>query len=365
MSEDLEIINLTKSKLREHIENNTFWKSGVAPMAKSKAIWLVSNNRIEEEDSCGILAWENSEMVAFIYMFPDLINTTDQPSKKVYWMIDWWVVKRYKDSILGTYIYDYAVKLVQNQVVIKGYTENVQEFYDKRPFSVIASRLRHTIFFSLDRSMLLGRFPFLKPIKFLMDIIDGLTGKIVRFINRNKLGKKTEALTYEFINELDKATWDFIKPLCTKDLILKTKDYVNWQLSNTQYLQVPVNHKRPYTNLQPGVSDNIRIHNLKIMKNDVVIGFLSYIINYNEFNVKYFLVEDPDNYDLCVDVLMENLLKSKRNFIFTDDTELSDNLNKRYFTVFTHKVRKKGLVHNDTVFDYNSLTMFNRDGHFY
>ncbi|XMO86141.1 hypothetical protein AAFN75_15230 [Algibacter sp. AS12] len=365
MSEDLEIVNLTKSKLREHIEDNTFWKSGLAPMAKSKAIWLLSNNRIEEEDFCGVLAMEKDEMVAFIYMFPDFINMHDQPAKKVYWMIDWWVAKRYKDTVLGTYIYDYSVKLTQNQVVIKSYTENIQEFYDKRPFSVIASRLRHTLFFSLDRSMLLGRFPFLKPVKFLMDIMDGITGKLVRFVNRRKLGTNTAALTYEFINELDNDTWNFIKPLCKNDLILKTKDYVNWQLSNTQYLQVPTNHKRPYSNLQPGISDNIHIHNLKIIKDNSVIGFLSYIINYNEFNVKYFLVEDPINYDVCVDVLMENLLKSKRNFIFTDDTELSDNLNKRYLSVFTHKVIKKGIAHNDTKFDYDSVTLFNRDGHFY
>ncbi|SFD07507.1 hypothetical protein [Algibacter pectinivorans] len=365
MSEDLEIVNLTKSKLREHIENNTFWKSGLAPMAKSKAIWLIANNRIEEEDFCGVLAMEKDKMVAFIYMFPDVINMQSQPLKKVYWMIDWWVAKQYKTTVLGTYIYDYAVKLVQNQVVIKSYTENVQDFYDKRPFRVITSRLRHTIFYSLDRSMLLGRFQFLKPVKFLLDIIDGTTGKLIRFINKLKLGKRTAHLTYEFINELDNPTWHFIEPLCKNDLILKTKDYVNWQLSNTQYLQIPLNHKKPYTNLQPGISDNIHIHNLKIMKNESIIGFLSYIINYNEFNVKYFLVEDLKHYDVCVDVLMENLLKSKRNFIFTDDTKLSDNLNKRYFSVFTHKVTKKGIVHNDTIFDYEGITLYNRDGHFY
>ena len=54
---------------------------------------------------------------------------------------------------------------------------------------------------------------------------------------------------------------------------------------------------------------------------------MSYIINYNEFNVKYFVVEKDTNYDLCIDALMEHLVKSKRNFVFTDDTKLSNNIN--------------------------------------
>ena len=77
------------------------------------------------------------------------------------------------------------------------------------------------------------------------------------------------------------------------------------------------------------------------------------------------MVEDDVHYDLCVDALVENLLNSKRNFIFTDDTKLSENLSKRYFTVFIHKVTKKAIAHNDTMFNYDTVTLYNRDGHFY
>ncbi len=365
MSEDLEIVALTKKMLRNVVENNTFWKSGLAPMPKSKASWLISNNRINEEDYCGVIAYENKEMISFIYMIPDLINSNDSIGKKAYWMIDWWVIDKYKDSILGTYIYNQAIKLADKQVIIKGYTENVQEFYEKQPFTIISTRLRYTLFFSLDSSMIIGRFKFLKPVKFLIDSIDLIISKTTRSINSYKIKKTTKNIAYDFINQLDDETWNFIKPLCKKDLILKTKEYVNWQINNNQYLQTPLVHKRPYINLQTGSSDNIKIHNLKILLDNQIIGFLSYIINYNEFNVKYFLVENDENYDLCIDALMENLIKSKRNFIFTDDTKLAENICKRYFTFFTHKILKKGLVHNETKFDYNSVTMLNRDGHFY
>ncbi|MEP5341503.1 MAG: hypothetical protein ABJL44_14535 [Algibacter sp.] len=365
MDEELEVVGLTKSKLKDIVLENTFWKAGLAPMPKSKAIWLIANERIDDDDYCGVIAYESKKMIGFIYMIPDWLNTKDNTKKKAYWMIDWWINDKYKDSVLGTYIYNQAVKFANKQILIKGYTQNVQEFYDKQPFTVIASRYRYTIFFSLDASMLIGKFSFLKPFQLIIKSIDTFISSVIRKINVFKLKDKTKNIKYEFINSIDDETWSFIEPLCQNDLILKTKNYVNWQISNSQYLQTPISGKMPYTNLQTGISVNIKIHNLKLILNDKIIGFLSYIINYNEFNVKYFLVEDDTNYNICVDAIIENLIKSKRNFIFTDDTKLSNAINKRYFSLFTHKVLKKGLTHNETNFDYERTTMLNRDGHFY
>lgn len=365
MSKDLQVIGLTKKMLREAIDKNTYWKNDLAPLPKSKALWLVGNDRIDEEDYCGVLGHEGDKMISFIFMFPDLLNSKDSKPRKVYWMISWWVHKTYKDTVLGTYIYNEAVNLTGKKILIKSYAENVNTFYEKQPFKVIAERLRHTIFFSLDASMLIGRFKFLKSFKFILDPIDSFVGLIVRSINRSKLKNKVKTLSYEFVNQIDDETWDFVKPLCDSDLIYKTKEYVNWQIDASQYLQTPVPNKHPYTSLQTGISNNIYLHNLKIVKEDTIIGFLSYVINYNEFNVKYFLVADDENYNVCVDALMENFIKHRKTFIFTDDTKLSDNITKRYRTIFTHKVTKKGLAHNDTEIDSENFVMLNRDGHFY
>ncbi|WP_299436917.1 hypothetical protein [uncultured Aquimarina sp.] len=365
MSKDLQVIGLTKKMLSEAIDKNTYWKNDLAPLPKSKALWLVANNRITDDDYCGVIGYEGDKMISFIFMFPDLLNVKDGTPKKVYWMISWWVHKTYKDTVLGTYIYNEAVNLTGKQILIKSYAENVNTFYEKQPFKVIASRLRHTIFFSLDASMLIGRFNFLKSFKFILDRIDSFVGAIIRFLNRSKLKNNVKTLSYEYVNQLDDDTWKFIKPLCDNDLIYKSKEYVDWQINDSQYLQTPVPDKHPHKSLQTGISNNIYLHNLKIIKEDKIIGFLSYVINYNEFNVKYFLVEDNKNYDLCVDALIENFIKQKTTFIFTDDTELSDNITKRYRTIFTHKVTKKGLAHNETEIDAENFAMLNRDGHFY
>lgn len=365
MSKNLEIIALTKKMLREGLEQNTYWKGNLAPLPKSKAQWLISNTRIEEDDYCGVIGYEDKKMISFVFMLPDLLNGIDNEVNKVYWMISWWVDKQYKDTVLGTYIYNEAVNLTGKQILIKSYAENVNTFYEKQPFTVIASRLRHTIFFSLDASMLIGRFRFLKSFKFVLDRVDTTVAALIRFINKPKFKRKTKSLVYDYIYQLDNETWEFIEPLCKKDLIHKSKEYVNWQIDASQYSQTPVPTKHPYTSLQTGTSNNIYIHNLKIIKENEIIGFLSYVINYNEFNIKYFLVEKEEYYDICIDALMENFIKKKTKFIFTDDTTLSDNITKRYTTIFTHRVMKKGLAHDETKLDFENVTMLNRDGHFY
>jgi hypothetical protein len=350
--------------LKEAIEQNSFWNKGLPPISKSKASWLVNNNRIHDNDYCGVIGLENDELIAYIHMFPDYLNTKEDEVTKVYWFIDWWVASKYKNTILGPYIYNEALKLSGKQALINGYAENVKDFYDKQPFKIISTKLRHTIFFSLDSSMLIGKYNLLKKIKFFINLTDTITGSSLRLLNKYKSQKKVKHIKYHYFNQIDDKTWGLLEPHFKNDLILKSKEYLNWQINSNQYLQTPT-YKIPYSTRLAGSSKNICIHNLVILFENSIIGFLSYVINHNEFNVKYFIVIEDSHYMLCVDGLMEHLIKSKRNFIFTDDTKLSDAITKRYHTVYTHKVNKKGMAHHDIKFNFKNVNMCNHDGHFY
>lgn len=365
MGNSIEVIAITKKVLKKAIEDNSYWKQCTVPFSKSKANWLLSNDRIQEEDYCGIIAKEGDKMLSFIYLFPDYMNVSENETNKVYWMITWWVHEEHKNSVLGTYVFQEALNLTGKQILIKSYAENVTKFYEKQPFTVISSRFRYTIFFSTDTSILVGRFPFLKRISFLVDKVDDFVGWIIRMANKRASKKRTVGLVYNYVSQIDDELWNFIAPVCGHDLILKTKDYVNWQLNGQQYIQTPVGEKYPNKAIVAGISNNIGIHNYSVIKDEEIIGFISYIINYSEANVKYFLVKDKEYYNDCVDALVENIIRVNAKFLFTDDAELSNSLRKRYRTVFTHKVNKNALAHNETKIDFENVHLFNRDGHFY
>ena len=365
MNKDLNIVPLTKKALRHAIDHNLYWKDATIPLPKSKAFWIISNDRIEEDDYCGIIGLENDKLISFIFMLPDLLALGNNETRKVYWMILWWVDATYKNTVLGTYIYNEAINLADKQVLIKSYAENVNDFYEKQPFEVFASRLRYTIFFSLDASILIGRFPFLKNFRFVLNAVDSIVSTIIRSINAFKARKTLKQVSYDYITQLDHETWEFIQPLCEKDLIYKTKSYVNWQISTAQYTQIGVPKRYPYRSLQVGNGHNICIRNIKIIKNNEIVGFLSYTKNHRELNVKYFLVNKNQNYDICVAVLIDHFIHEKANFIFTDDGELAKAIKKKFSTIFTYKIIKKALAHKETQLDFDNMVIYNRDGHFY
>ncbi len=366
MGEDLQIKPLTKAALRKAIDKNTFWKTPLVPLPKSKAIWLLDNPRIEEEDYCGVLGLEKEKLVAFVFMFPDWLNLRNNKKQKVYWELLWWTHHNYVNTILGSYIFNEAVKLAKKKIIIKSYAENVNEFYEKQPFNIIDSRLRYTLFFGVNAEIVKGRFSFLKHFGIIVKLLEGFSTSVLRIINKFKIQKTRISLSYEYINQLDAATWNFIAPLCANDLIYKTKDYVNWQLNKFQYTQIPTTEKKQYNSLYTGEGKGIRIHNVKIIKENRIIGFLSYVVNHKEFNIKYFMVSDNANYSICVDAVMEHFILSKANFIFTDDTKLSEKLNNKYTTVFIYKKEKKALIHKSIELEKDlALKIYNRDGHFY
>jgi hypothetical protein len=366
MDNNLAVKSITKADLRVIVSTNEYWKQGLAPFTRSKASWLVTNKRIDDLDYCGVMATENNKMVAFLNFFPDLINTPDINKTKVYWMNDWWIHDDYKESILGSYVYSEALKLANNQVLIKAYSENVHAFYKKQPYRLVEERLRYTLFFSLDASMFLGKFTFLKPFKWLLDITDSVSGYFIKNLNKLKLKKGTQDLKYDYINRLDDDTWGFIEQYLNKDLIYKTKDYIDWHLDKNQYNQTPIIFKRPFHNLLAGASYNIEIHKVKIMYQNRVIGFLSYVLNYKEFNIKYFITENNEqSYVKCIDALMQHIVVSNCNFVFTDDTNIYTHLKKQYTIFYTHKVIKRALAHKDLKCDISGLQLQEQDGHFY
>ncbi|WP_308991963.1 GNAT family N-acetyltransferase [Mariniflexile litorale] len=362
---DIKIKHLSKKVLRDYLDNNQNWNNKTTAFPKCKISWLLSNDRMSEDDFCGVIAEEDQEIIGLIYMIPDLIRTPNDGEKKLYWMMYWWVSEKYNGNVLSTYIYSEALRIVKNQVIVKSYAEEATSFYKKMPFKTIGSRVRFTIFFSLDPSILLAKFKFLKPFKFVLIGFDYLITKALYLYNTSKIKQSTKNVKYEYLNSLDNQAWEFIEPLCKNDLVYKTKEYVSWQINKLQYLQTPISNKNSYTSLETGLSSNIAIHNLKVLKENEIIGFISFIVNYNELNVKYFLVKEATNYKLCVDVLMEHFITLKKKYIFTDDVKLATTIKQKFATIFTHTANKKALAHKDVNLSFEMQDLTDRDGHFY
>lgn len=367
MGNDIQVHELTKKMLLHSLSEHSFWKNNIIPFPKSKIHWITTNERIADDDYCLLVITSDNEIASFIYMLPDLMNLKeDGAHQKVYWLISWWLHKDFKDTVLGSFLFNRALELADHKILVKFYAEHIAEFYNRQPFQEIASRNRYTLFFSLDSDMIVGKFKFLSKFKTLLNLPDYFSRGLYRFINRKKISHN-DAVKLEYLSKLDDSTWSFLSENCKNDLIYKTRSYVDWQIDNSQYIQTINSDNHLYKSIETGMSPNIYVHSIKVVADDQVIGFISFIHNFNECNIKYFVVkEDEAYYQQCVSVLIDNFIKTRATYIFTDDTKLAERIKQKFSTVYTHQVIKKGLAHKQIGLPAEDFaTMLDRDGHFY
>ncbi|WP_299241426.1 hypothetical protein [uncultured Aquimarina sp.] len=363
MNSDFKTLLITKKEIREALDKNTFWKNAKnVPFTKSKANWLLQNSRIEENDICGLIGYEDEVMIAFIYFIPDYIKTS-AGEKKIYWCRRWWVADAYKNSILATYMMNEAVNAVDKQVLIKYIGKEVEEFYDKQPFTKFSERERFFILFNADANLLISKITVLKYAKPIAKYLERISGWWIQKINRKKISKTVSGLSYEYLSSLDQETWEFLENKCKNDLIPKTKEYVNWQLSNNQYAITPVINRFPYHCLIASASEQLHHINLSVKKEKEIIGFLSFLVRGNEFNVKYFVAKEG-YMDECVSALMDNFIKTNTNIIHTENTVLGKKISEKFSNFYSDKRILYAFAHNDIENNFENVSLYDRDGHF-
>ena len=364
MSANLQVESLTKQQLLEAYKKNRFWKRGrFNALSKNKVLWILNAPRIDDHDFCFFLGIANDEIVSFISVIPDAIKTKADHIKKIYWMTEWWVNDTYKKTVLPTYLFMESLKFTKNNILIKAYAQNAHDFYSKQPFQTLLVRTRFTTFFGLNPDSIIGQFNFLKHSRFLLNIANTTVKNTLSYLNSKKNSSRTKEVSYEYLTQLDAESWAFIQPNCSKDIIYKTKDYIDWQLDSKQYVKTPVAKKFNLKTQIRGYSEAIDLFNIKVVKNDIMIGFISFLNYDKEFYLKYFLSDD-ENFDTVVAALMEHLLKLKASHLFTENEKVIAVIKKRYLTTFTHAAKKTALAHNELFKDLKSIDIQEQDGHF-
>ncbi|QFZ55882.1 hypothetical protein FEZ18_14250 [Oceanihabitans sp. IOP_32] len=362
--QDIQITTLTKDTLKEALDQNLYWKENnkVVPFSKKKAHWLLQNERIESNDVCAILAYQNDTLIAFIFLVPDYIQT-QQGLEKIFWSTRWWVHSKYENSVLSTYTKKLSLDAVKSKVLIKHIDINTLEYYKKQSFKEFAKRDKYIFVFSLDYNLIVNKISSLRTVAPLLKIVTKLSYAAVASVNKLKLNKFSKKLTYQYFDTLDSSAWDFIKKHCENDLIPKSKAYINWQIDNQQYLKTSATNKAPYKCLLSSVSHNIYNSNFLVVKENKKIGFISALIRADEFVLRYFLCKKED-YDLCLTAVMHHFIKSKCTYILTDNTDLGKQIQKQYICVYTNKKQQYSLAHHAINYNFTSALIQDQDGNF-
>ncbi len=366
MNNKLEIISLTKRDLKKAVDLNTYWSDSYeAPFSKNKTIWMLDNNRADDDDVLATLAYENYRLVAFVGFIPDWVKTNSQDIKKIFWSQRWWIVDEYKTTILSAYTKNASLSAVNNQVFVKFFGVHTEGYYKKQPFTRFAKRDRYIILYNLNSDLLIYKNQNLKKFKLVLKFLDRVTFKTISFLNRVVSRSRVKLLSINDITLLDDHTWNFVKKHCDDDVVPKTLEYINWQISNDQYHNLEHDEPKPsYQCLLGSISSRIYNLNFSVKKNNKVIGFISANIKDDRFVVRYFLTNEA-NFNFCIDALMERFIKSKCKVIQTENSVLGECLKKRYVDIYYNTRTLFSLFHNDINENFESRTLNDQDGYFY
>lgn len=364
MKAKYEVLTYTKEQLKNLSFTNTQTRTNIlAAVSTNKIQWLLKAPRIEENDICLVLGLADEQMVAYIHIIPDILNTSNEDSKKVSWLYEWWVKEEFKDTILGMYVYNEGLKACNNKAITKANAESTNIFYKKQPFSELTTRKRHTIFLGLNPDSIIVKLPFLKFARGVLNRVDKLAQKSIRVLNKLKIGKTTANLSYTYMHELNEETWAFIAPLSENDTIKKTREYIDWHLDPVQYITTPISQKLAQNSKIKGYTKNIALHTFNVVSKNNTIAFIS-ILDFNkEVYIKYFITTD-EHYESALNALMEHCLTLKTSHIFTDDAKLALAFNKKFTKTFIYAVNKTAWAHDSIFEDAKNLQLNDQDGHF-
>lgn len=359
--ENIETVILTKYLLKQAIDTNAYWKchQNIVPFAKNKAKWLLRNERIEDDDVCAVLALNNDQLIAMVSLVPDWINTPDG-NTKVYWSQRWWVHENYETSILSTYINQLSAESVNNKVIIKYIGTETIPYYKLQPYTEFSNRTRYIFVFDIDADLVISKLPKLKALRPLLRMVKKGSYYVISKINRLKL--KTSGVSYKPVTVFNDEEWHFIKRYSKNDLVPKTKAYVEWQLDNLQYTKANALDSHQEC-LVTSISNTIYNTSFFILRDDLIIGFISALIRANEFVLRYFLC-DAKHKHTCLDALMLHFIDSKCSFLLTENVALGEQLNKRFLNVYCNKTDLVALAHQDIDMEFTGITISEQDGHF-
>lgn len=364
MSPDLKVTTLTKCELLEALDENVYWKPGAILIPKSKAVWLAKNSRITPNDICAVACTEHQALIAYVLTIPDYIQLRDGTKHKTNWLHEWWVAPKYQGTVVASFVFNKALKALKHNVLIESNGHNAETFFSTL-CNPIYEKTRHTIFLKLNKTVLANKITAFKYLGGAVTLLNGTIVKLINLFNLKKTQQRLKQVHYEYLNTLDQEAWQFMAPVCQHDFVVKDMDYVNWHINNNQYLQTPVPKRFPFSFSTTGFSNNIHNHHFKVIKGNKVIGFVSYLFNMIEFNVRYFVVNQHEHYPVVCAALMEHALASGATYIITDNPKLYTELHNNYKLLFTYKQKKTTKAHKRLNLNFQDIVLTDRDGRFH
>ena len=308
-------------------DSDKFWDKKNISNIRGKLHHLLKNPILDQNDLVLFTGEDNDQVVSYLSICPELIKLNGHPSK-IYWLNSWWVDPSFQNTGIAGFIFFKAWNLLEKNIAVSSFSGSAEQFYNRiGKFDVLKDKYRHSIFLNIDTNLILLKFSFLRPIKILLNLmrIPLNACYFCLTLTLNHLLRKNH-FEIQYVDNFDNDLWSFVKDKTEDDLVLKSKEYFNWKISNHI--------------------------SYKVVQSGNIVGFLSFSniikneksLSNESLKVEYFISESKID-KMIVFLIISLAYKLKCNRIVTESEILSNMLlNYRFFWLFKITQKKNAII---------------------
>jgi hypothetical protein len=239
----MDIKALTVADMRAALSLEDFWHTKTLPITKHRALSYIHNPRATDDDIVLLVAYQDGFVIGYVGILPDKIFA-DNRSHKIGWLTSWWVDPVYAGSGAGAVLLFKALNAFGQNLAVSGSSKDAGKVLDAtRKFMSLKTIKGLDIKLRCNLSgAWLRKRPALKPFRFLLKLLDGITDEIVNYrgLAWQRNNSALPGLTFEYISTIDEETGRFIRKHNRQDLTRKTAADLNWIMKYPWILSAPL-----------------------------------------------------------------------------------------------------------------------------
>lgn len=239
----MEIKTLTVTDLKTALVSEDLWQTPTLPITKHRALSYCRNPRANEDDPVLLVAYQDSQVIGYLGILPDIIFA-NEVDYKLGWLTSWWVDPAWAATGVGAMLLFSALNAYDQHIGISGSSREARKaLHASQKFMAIKSLPGLDIRLRLNTTgYILHKLPLLKIFRGLFKVLDCVMDKVVNLRSyiwqrHNDPGR---GLTFEYISAIDEETGRFIRRHHQYDLTRKEKSDLSWIMNNPWILSAPL-----------------------------------------------------------------------------------------------------------------------------
>lgn len=240
----MEIRKIQQHQLQAYIDSEEYEKAKYVAISRHRALSHICNPRVQANDLVLVLIYEAGEMVAYLGVFADDLHFSTGV-EHVGWLSCMWVnpIMRGKGiakKLIHTVFeaWDYKILVTEFTPAAHGLYNRTEQFLDLAKPKGVRGYLRLNLAYLLPKKD--NKWNKWKPF---LSCIDGVFNifNALRLLTKldYKIDLDTLGLNFEYLTEIDAASWAFIQKHKKRALMNRSKEDLEWIIKNPWLISAP------------------------------------------------------------------------------------------------------------------------------